>query len=152
MKKKNLFMQVPINSENRSGSCSENAGFRIVRDKFLHRGFCTSETRILGPNSAKRIWDARISDPNSWVEFFGPIFSRKRGPLKNSPSRNSPPRNSPSKIQPRNRAKKFTLHLCRATWLMYCSSRESLPRTKLAFREGFGVFEVKLLEPVISNF
>ena len=33
----------------------------------------------LGPNSAKRILDARISDPNSWVEFFGPIFSRKRG-------------------------------------------------------------------------
>ena len=32
--------------------------------------------------------------------------------------------NSPSKFQPRNRAKKFTLHLCRAIWL----SIRSLPK------------------------
>ena len=45
----------------------------------------------LGPNSGKRILDARILDPNSRVEFFDSVFSSKRGPLKNSPSRNSPP-------------------------------------------------------------
>ena len=34
----------------------------------------------MGPNSAKRILDAQISDPNSWVEFFGPIFSQEKRP------------------------------------------------------------------------
>ena len=53
----------------------------------------------LGPNSGKRILDARISDPNSWVECFDPVLPSKRGPLKNSPSTSSP-----FKIQPRNRA------------------------------------------------
>ena len=56
--------------------------------------------RLQNPNSGKRILDARISDPNSWVQFFGPIFSSKRGPLKNSPSRNSPPKIHLPKFNP----------------------------------------------------
>ena len=52
----------------------------------------------LGPNSGKRILDARILDPNSWVEFLDSVFSSKRGPLKNSPSRNSPPKIHVSKF------------------------------------------------------
>ena len=45
----------------------------------------------LGPNSGKRILDARILDPNSWVDFCLILFfPAKEGPLKTSPSRNSP--------------------------------------------------------------
>ena len=55
-------------------------------------------------------------DPNSWVEFFILFLPVKEAPerftLKKFTSQNSP-----SKIQPRNRAEKFTLHLCRAIWL-----------------------------------
>ena len=36
----------------------------------------------LGPNSGKRILEARILDPNSWVEFFDSVLSSKRGLLK----------------------------------------------------------------------
>ena len=53
-----------------------------------------------GPNSVKRILDARILHPNSWVEFFDSVFSSKRGPLKNSPSRNSPPKIHLPKFDP----------------------------------------------------
>ena len=59
----------------------------------------------LGPNSAKQNWTPEFVDPNSWVEFFHPLFSSKRAP----PPRNSPSRNSLPKIpktQTRNRAKK----------------------------------------------
>ena len=66
-------------------------GCNFVRDKFLHRGFCTSETRIWARILPNEFWTPEFR-PNSWVEFFGPIFSRKRGPLQNSPSRNSPPK------------------------------------------------------------
>ena len=31
----------------------------------------------------EQILDARISDANSWVEFYGSVVSSKRGPLKN---------------------------------------------------------------------
>ena len=54
----------------------------------------------LGPNSVKRILDARILNPNSWVEFFDSVFSSKRGPLKNSRSRNSPPKIHLPKFNP----------------------------------------------------
>ena len=33
-----------------------------------------------GPNSVKRILDARILDPNSWVEFFDSVFPAKEAP------------------------------------------------------------------------
>ena len=75
-------------------------------------------------NSGKRILDARILDPNSWVFFLlVPVFSSKRGPQKNSPSRKFTSQKSPSKIQPRNREKIFTLHLCRAIWLINLATR-----------------------------
>ena len=66
--------------------------------KLSHRGFCTSGTRKLGLNSGKRILNARILDPNSWVEFL--VLSSKRGPQKNSPSRNSPPKTNLPKFNP----------------------------------------------------
>ena len=46
----------------------------------------------LGPNSGKRILDARVLEPNFWVEFFDSVFSSKRAPLKTSRLRNSPPK------------------------------------------------------------
>ena len=48
----------------------------------------------------KRILDARILDPNFWVEFFDTVYSSKRGPLKNSPSTNSPPKIHLPKFNP----------------------------------------------------
>ena len=73
----------------------------------------------LGPNSVKRILDARILDPNSWVEFFDSVFVQQKRPPEKFTLEKFTSQNSPSKIQPRNRAKKFTLHLCRAIWLTH---------------------------------
>ena len=69
---------------------------RLLKHKTFQRqksaqGILRLRNPNLGPNSGKRILDARILDPNSRVEFFDSVFSSKRGPLKNSPSRNSPP-------------------------------------------------------------
>ena len=151
-------------------------GFFFCQGQISAQGILHLRNPNLGPNSAKRILDARIFLARILgSNFFGPIFSRKRGHLKNSPSRNSPPkihlpkpreaRDLISKIrswtvrsdlknkafsavfclflrsdltvqdrileirslaslgiQPRNRAKKFTWHLCRATWLIFCES------------------------------
>ena len=39
------------------------------------------------PEFGVEFWDEpRISGPNSGVEFFGPVFSNQKSPLKNSPS------------------------------------------------------------------
>ena len=80
----------------------------MVRDKFLHRGFCTSRTRFrpefwetnfgrpnFGPEflgqifwlcfSSKRgpkFWETNFGRPNSWVEFFDSVFSTKEAPSK----------------------------------------------------------------------
>ena len=77
--------------------------------------FCEKHPN-LGSNSRKRILDARILDPNSWVEFLHFVFSSRRGPQINSLSRNSPPKKSPSIIQPRNGAKQIS-H-CTSVWLI----------------------------------
>ena len=71
----------------------------------------------LGPNAAKQILDDRILDPNFWVDFFDSVLLSKRGPKKITFGKLTS-QNSPSKSQPGNRAKKFTLHLCRAVWLI----------------------------------
>ena len=107
------------------GSCQAFPSYdlqRYVSGTKKHQGQIAAQGILhlrnpnLGPNSAKRILDARISDPNSWVEFFGPIFPGKKSPEKFTVEKFTS-QNSPSKIQPRHRAEKFTLHLCRATWL-----------------------------------
>ena len=80
----------------------------------------------LGTKPGKRVLNARILDPNS--EKFTS-------------------RNSPSKIQPRNRAEKFTLHLCRAVWMTKFWTRElvatkeacvrwKLRRSSASYHEG----------------
>ena len=84
-----------------------------IRDKFLH-GILHLRNPNLGPNSGKRILGARILDPNSWVEFVEPVFFQEKRPPEKFTFKKFTSQNSPSKIQPRNRAKKFTLHLCRA--------------------------------------
>ena len=40
---------------------------------------CTGDSN-LGPNSVKQILDARILDPNSWVELFDSVFPAKEAP------------------------------------------------------------------------
>ena len=62
--------------------------------------FAPPEPKKLGPNSGKRILDARILDPNSWVEVFNSVFFQQKRPLKNSPSRNSPPKIHLAKFNP----------------------------------------------------
>ena len=66
--------------KNSSDSFGSSFGSGKIRDKFPHRGFCASGTRIYGRIPGKRILDARILDPNSGVEFFGSIFSSKKRP------------------------------------------------------------------------
>ena len=57
--------------------------------------------RHSGSNSGKRILDARVLGPHSWLKLIAPIyFQQQTDPQNNSPSRNSPP-----KTQPRNLAK-----------------------------------------------
>ena len=85
-------------------------------DEFLH-GILHLRNSNIGPNSGKQILDARILDPNSWVDFFNSVFFQQRGPQKNSPSRNSPPKIHLPKFKPEIGGKIFTLHLCRPIWL-----------------------------------
>ena len=47
-----------------------------------------------------RLFEPRILGSNSGVNFFGPMFSNKKSPLKNSPSRNSPPKIHIKKFTP----------------------------------------------------
>ena len=81
-----------------------------VRDQFLHRGFCTSETRIWARILLNEFWTpefrTRILGSNFLVLFFQGKEAREKFTVEKFTSQNSP-----SKIQPRNRAKKFTLHL-----------------------------------------
>ena len=60
----------------------------------------------LGPNSGKQILEARILDPNSWVEFFILFFQQRKAPRKFTLKKFTS-QNSPSKIQPRI-AKKYS--------------------------------------------
>ena len=71
----------------------------------------------LGPNSGKRILNVRILDPNSGVEFFGSVFFQQKRPPEKFTLKKFTSQNSPSKIQPRNWAQIFTLHLCKAIWV-----------------------------------
>ena len=85
---------------------------------------CTGDFAPLEPEFRAEFWETNfgrpILDPNSWVEFFDSLFlfQQKRPPEKFTVEKFTS-QNSPSKIQPRNRAKKFTLHLCRAIWLTF---------------------------------
>ena len=72
----------------------------LIQGQESAQGILRPRNPNLGPNSVKRILDARILDPNSWVEFFDSVFSSKRGPLKNSRSRNSPPKIHLPKFNP----------------------------------------------------
>ena len=75
----------------------------------------------LGPDSGKRILDTRILDTrilgSNFLVLF--LFQQKRPPEKFTLEKFTS-QNLPSRIQRRNRAKKFTLHLCRAIWLKFC--------------------------------
>ena len=73
-------------------------------------GDCTPpEPEVLGPNSGKQILDARILDPNSWVEFSHPAFffspAKRTPPPRKFTLKKFTSQNSRFKIQPRNRAK-----------------------------------------------
>ena len=72
----------------------------------------------LGPNSGKRILDARILDPNSRVEFFDSVFFQQKRPPEKFTLEKFTSRNSHRKIHPRIWAEKFTLHFCMAILLI----------------------------------
>ena len=96
-------LQLPFPEKSLSQLISKRYHYRfpeIYQGQKSAQGILHLRNPNLGPNSAKRILDARILDPSSWVEFLDSVFSSKRGPLKNSPSRNSPPKIHPSKFNP----------------------------------------------------
>ena len=73
----------------------------------------------LGPNSGKRVLDARILEPNSWVEFFDSAFFQQKRPPEKFTLQKFTSQNSPSKIQPRKSGQKIHIaplqgHLSRA--------------------------------------
>ena len=80
------------------------------RDKFPQRGFCTSWARIWGRILGCEFLSPEFWASNSGVELFGPMFSNKKSPLKNSPSRNSPPKFT-SKNSPQNSGWKIHIAL-----------------------------------------
>ena len=98
----------------KGGSCPYQ-----VRDTFLHRGFCTSETRIWARILGNEFWAPEFWTRIPGSNFLSLFFSSKRGPQKNSPSRNSPLKIHLPEFNPRKSSRKiFTLPLCRAVWLI----------------------------------
>ena len=94
-----------------------------VRINFVSncQGQISARFAPLEPEFRAEFWEANFGRPNFGPEFWGRIFwlyffQQKRPPEKFTLKKFTS-QNSPSKIQPRNRAKKFTLHLCRAVWL-----------------------------------
>ena len=71
----------------------------------------------LGPNSGKRILDARNLDPNSRVGFFLILCFQQKRPPEKFILENSPPKIHLLKFNPEIGAKTLPLHLCRAIWL-----------------------------------
>ena len=110
-----------VRQEERSRRTTKND--ENVRDKFLHRGFCTSETRIWGRILGNKFWTPEFRTRILGSNFLILFFSSKRGPLKNSPSRISPLRIHLPKFNPEIGPKKFTLHLCREIWLRKCKKQ-----------------------------
>ena len=92
----------------------------FVRGKFPHRGFCTSETRIWARILLNKFWTPEFRTPEFLGRIFWSYFFQEKRPPEKFTVEKFTSQNSPSNIQPRNRAKKFTLHLCRATWLIIC--------------------------------
>ena len=84
--------------------------------------FCTGDFAPPKPEFGPEFSETNFGRPNFGPEFLGRIFwsyffQQKRPPEKFTVEKFTS-QNSPFKIQPRNRAKKFTLHLCRAILLM----------------------------------
>ena len=91
------------------------------QQKFSGTKVCTGDFAPPEPEFRPEFCETNFGRPNSGPEFLGRIFwlcflQQKRPPEKFTLEKFTS-QNSPSKIQPRNRTKKFTLHLCRAVWL-----------------------------------
>ena len=83
----------------------------LVRDIFLHRRFCTSETRIRGQILGNKFWM-----PEFWTRILGSnflilLFQQRRPPEKFTLKKFTS-QNSPSKLNPEIGKKIFTSHLC----------------------------------------
>ena len=107
---------------------SETYSFPILGD-FSGTNFCTGDFAPPEPEFGPEFWETNFGRPNFGPEFWGRIlwsyfFQEKRPPRKFTVEKFTS-QNSPSKIQPRNRAKKFTLHLCRAIWLRILASAKA---------------------------
>ena len=90
---------------------------RTIRDKFPQRGFCTSGSEF---------WETNFGRPDLGAEFLGRMlcslnfFQRRRPPEKKVTLEKFTSQISLLKIQPRSRAKKFTMHLCRHVAVIQC--------------------------------
>ena len=115
---------------------------KLKHDLHFHRcslfksgtNFCTGDFAPPKPEFGAEFWETNFGRPNFGPEFLGRIFwlcffQQKRPPEKFTLEKFTF-QNSPSKIQPRNRAKKFTLHLCRAIWLSLSADSSALSSSK----------------------
>ena len=98
---------------------------------------CTGDFAPPEPEFRAEFRETNFGRPNFGPEFLGWIFwacffQQKRPPEKFTLEKFTS-KNSPSKIQPRNRAKKFTLHLCRAAWLTFHLQNSSVSVHSLHF-------------------
>ena len=91
---------------------------------------CTGDFAPPEPEFRAEFWETNFGCPNFGPEFLGRIFSLCFFPAKEPPEKFTlekfTSQNSPSKIQPRNRAKKITLHLCRTIWLTLLHQNNNL--------------------------
>ena len=84
----------------------------------MHRDFAPPEPEFRAEFRETNFGRPNL-DPNSCVEFFDSVFPAKDAFQEHVTLEKFTSQKSPSKIHPRNRAKKFTLHLCRAIGLTY---------------------------------
>ena len=83
----NTLLGADVHDFRRGRPWPEGSGASFRRGDFAPR-----EPEFDPEFGGMRIFEPRILGPNSGVELFGPMFSNKKSPLKNSPSRNSPPK------------------------------------------------------------
>ena len=84
-----------------------NSEHLLCQGQISAQGILHLRNPNLGPNSAKRILDARISDPKFLGRIFWSYFFQEKRPPEKFTVEKFTSQNSPSKIQPRNRAKKI---------------------------------------------
>ena len=82
-----LLIMQPFGSKCEKNNCTTHSGKcrELVKAKLMHRGFCTSETRILGRILGNEFWT-----PEFWTRILGSNFFILVFPAKEAPRKIHP--------------------------------------------------------------